>query len=94
MLLQVVTLHVFHDQKGGVAIPVRVVHADDIRVLQPRRRAGLGAKAHFVIGRFFTGQVLDLDGLDGHLAVQIGVAGLIDHTHSAFAQHADDVVTT
>jgi hypothetical protein len=93
MLLEVVALDVFHHQVGGIAMALRVVHADDVGMLQTRSRTGLGAEARLVIGRRLCRQVLDLDGLDGHAAIEIRIPRLVDHAHGTLAQHPHNVVT-
>ena len=49
VVLQVVALDELHHQKGDVTVSIRVVHADDIGVLQAGRRTRFCAKAHFVV---------------------------------------------
>ena len=94
VVLEVLPLDILHHQKCDVAITVRVVYADDVGVLQARGRPGLGAKAHLVFSRGFIGQVFNLDGFDGNAAVQIGVTPLVNQSHRALAQHADQIVST
>ena len=94
VVLEVVALDELHHQESAVAVAVGVVNTHDMRVLQARRRARLGAKTYFVFGRRFFRQVLHLDGLDRHAAVQVGVVPLVHQPHGAFAQHADQIVST
>ena len=53
MVFEVIALNELHHQVGHVQITVRVVHADDIGVLQARRRTCLCAKTHLVFGSGF-----------------------------------------
>jgi hypothetical protein len=92
VVLEVVALDVLHDQEGDVAVAVGVVDADDVGVLQPRRRARLGAEAVLVFGGGFFREVFDLDGLDGDAPVQVGVAPLVHHAHGTLAQDPEQIV--
>ena len=94
VLLEVFPLYELHDQVGHVAMPVRVIDADNIRVLQPGRGSGFGTKTRLVFGRSFRREVFHLDGLDRHAAVEVRIARLIHQPHGALAEHTDDVVTT
>jgi hypothetical protein len=94
VVLEVIALDELHDQKSDVAVAVGVIDADDVGMLQPCGRTRLGAKARFVFGGGFLGQVLDLDGLDGHAPVQVGIPALINDAHGPLAQHADQIVST
>jgi hypothetical protein len=92
VVLQVVALDVFHDQEGDVAVPVGVVHADDVGMLQPGGGTRLGAKTGLVFGRRFFRQVLDLHGLDGDPSLQVGIASLVHDSHGALAEDTDQVI--
>ena len=94
VMLEVVALDELHHQKGDIAVAVGVVHADDVRMLQARSGTRLGTKTHFVFSRSLFRQVLHLDGLDRHPALQIGIASFVDQAHRAFAQHAQQIVST
>ena len=66
---QVVTLYELHHQVGDVQVAVRVIHTDNIGVLQACCRACLGAKTYFVFVSFFLCEVFHPNGLDSHTAV-------------------------
>ena len=62
---------------------------DDVGVIERARRLGLLDEALLAvrIGRLCPGQDLDGDG-----AIEVGVAGLVNHTHPAFAELRFDAV--
>ncbi len=94
MVLQVFALNKLHDQIGHVIVAVRVIHADDVGVLQPGRRTGLGLEARLILHSGVLREVFYLDGLDRYSTVQIRVDRLIHQTHRALAEYANNVIST
>ena len=67
-----------------------VMDRDDVRLGQPGRGVGLAAKP-LAIPRL--GAQLGGQHLDGHIAVDHGVVGLINLAHAALADHRQQPVT-
>ena len=84
-LVQVLALHVLHDQHQQVADLVGVEGPDDVLVPEPARRPHLVEEAVQRLGP--AGQVF-IDDLDGHLRAHHAVLGEVDGAHAASAQLA------
>ncbi len=68
---------------------VDVVDGDDVGVVQGRGSLGLLHEAALALG---VGDLLRRQDLDGDEAVQVRVAGLVDHAHPALAELLEDLV--
>ena len=89
-LLQILALHVFHDQEMGAATLMGIVRGDDIRVTEQCRRLGLPLEAFNLVWR--------IDGrwrqrLQGHDAVQRPVQRLEHPAHAAAVDRVEDDVS-
>ena len=84
---------ILHGDVGQVALLLHVVDGDDAGMRQDAGRARLAeqalAQALLLLG---IAHVAELDGLDGHRPADIGVDGMVHHTHGAAAQFPDDLV--
>ena len=83
-------LHILQDDVVGVALLGDVVNADDVRVVEGRRRAGLAHEpldAHQVVRA-----PLGAQHLDGDAPAQGRVFGQVDGTHAALPQEILDEV--
>ena len=76
-------LHQLVDDERRLLQHAHRVHAQDPRVLERGRDLALAAEALQARGPARGG-----DHLQGHLALQLGVPGQVDHPHAALAQHA------
>ena len=94
VVLEVIALNKLQHQKSNVTVPVRVIHTDDVGVLKPRCRMRFGSESHFVFVSRLVRQAIDLDGFNGNPAIQVWIAPLIDQSHGAFAEHANQIITT
>ena len=82
-------LDALHDDEVHPVAGADVVDGDDVRVVQRAGRLG------FLNEALFAGGISDLVGgqdLDRHRAVQVGVVGLVNHTHAAFTELRYDPV--
>jgi hypothetical protein len=72
----------------------KVIHLYDVGMRQPRQRQGFALKAlhHGVMQ--IGGDGILADDLQGHLALQPGIEGLVDLCHTAMAQSFNHVITS
>jgi hypothetical protein len=82
-------LHQLHREEVDAVGVLDRVDGDDIGVVQRGNRLGLALEAPEAVG---VGRHLQRQDLEGDTAVQPGVFGGVDLTHSAFAERGDDVV--
>ena len=80
-----------HHQRRGAASPLETVDGGDVRVVERREDLGFAPEAREPIG--ISGHRLGQD-LDRHVALQVGVGGAVDLTHSASAELGEDLVGT
>ena len=73
----------------AVGGPAHVVDGHDARVVQGRQHAGLGQEG-LDVGR--RGDAVAVRHLDGHVALQVVVVGLVDHAEGAGAEPGRDAV--
>ena len=92
LLLQVSAPHQFHDHEGHALIAAGVIDTDDVGMLKPSSGTCLRPEARLVLGRHVLGQLVDANGLDRDVSVQVGIVRLIDKTHPALFQGLDDVI--
>jgi hypothetical protein len=79
-----------HEKVHAVLVP-DIVQGADVRMAQLRDRFGFAVESR--AEGFVPGQIRGQD-LDGHRALEAGVAGLVDLAHAALAQRRDDLVRT
>ncbi len=92
-ILEFLALNELHDDVGDVGLLTEVVHLDNVGMVEARDGLGLAHEPHRVfLGGLIVVHVALEDGLDGHLAVQLGVHPLVDDAHRALAEHASEVV--
>ena len=89
LLRQAAPLQVFELEIGPVVVVAEAVDLDDVGMAQLRDRLGLGEEAN---GRLVTGVFTRQDHLERDDAVELDLAGLVDDSHAAAAQHAFDLV--
>ena len=94
VVLEIMALDELHHQVGNGAIPVGIVDADDVGMLQTGDRAGLGAKTHFVVGHSARVLAFDAYGLDSNPPVQVGIARFVHHPHGAMSDRTNQFVPT
>ena len=87
-------VHVLHGDVGDVALLLDVVDRDDAGMGKDAGRAGLAeealAEALLLLG---AAGGAEGNGFDGDRAADIGVDGMVDHTHGAASQFPDDFVS-
>ena len=88
-LLQGLPLQKLHDDKGLAFMIPDVVNDTDMGMVEGRSRPGLSLKPFQ--GLPVLGELLGQK-LQGHVAAEAGVLGLVDHTHAPAAQFLDDFV--
>ncbi len=88
-LLEVDALDELHGDVGLALVLAEVVDGDDVAVAQSAGGLGLAQEALAQVGR--VGQARD-HGLEGDLAVDERVDGLVDGAHAPAAQHPLDLV--
>ena len=86
--LEVDALEQLQHHERRALVLAELVDDDDVRVLEPRRRARLAEEPRPGVG---VGQALRHD-LDRHVAVERLVAAAVDRAHRALAQLAEDLV--
>ena len=79
----------FHDGVHSLAIPLEVVNSQDVRMRNRRDRPDLALEAG---DRVLAGGHVRQQHLDGDLAVEPRVAGAVNDTHAARADHIEDLV--
>ena len=82
-------LEQFHDEEGKTLVLADVEQGADVRVGEARHRPGLPLETLALEGVRRDQRVHELD---GHLAVEPGVARTVDLAHPAGAERADDLV--
>jgi len=89
-LLEILTLQQLHRDEGrAVRVVAEVEDGHHVRVRHLRDGLRLALEALLQLG--VVGDLRDHD-LEGHVAVEHGVAGQVDLAHGALAEGADDVV--
>lgn len=88
-LLQASTRDQFQRQVGPPVVGRHLVNLDDVRMLQSRRRLGLGTEA---VQRVTAGVGAGQDHLQRHMAIERQLPCLVDHTHAAAAELALDFI--
>ena len=88
-MVQGLTLDELHGVVADPALRPVIEDADDIRVVQPGRQAGLGVEPAQV---FRVGPESRVHDLERHPALERLVLGLIDHPHPAAADASEDDV--
>ncbi len=78
-----------HEVALAVGERAEIEDFDDVLGADAAGRLGLALEARHGLALFGDARVQDLD---GHLAVDSGVLPLVNGTHSAFAEQADDAV--
>ena len=89
LFAQAVAVDQFEGEEWFAVMRADFVDVDDVGMLEPGHRLGLGAKAGQIA---FGGEVPGQDHLKGHEPVEPVLAGLVNHTHAATAQDVEDVV--
>jgi hypothetical protein len=84
-----VAIHVLHDDERLFLIRHEVVHLDNVRVRELRRRASLAKEP---LSQLEIALVVGLERLDGHQAAQVRVARQVQRSHAAAAKPALDRV--
>ena len=88
-LAQVAALEELHRHVGEAVLLAEVEDGDDVRVVELRRGLGLALEARRKSGSSARAR---RDRLEGHVAVQERVVGLVDLAHRALADLPDDPV--
>ena len=85
---------VLHDDVGRAREAPDVVDRDDAGMAETRRRHRLAREASGdrLDVRAGAAGVLPLERLDGHLAVELAIAGLVDDAHRALPEDAEQLV--
>ena len=81
-------LHVLHHDEVEAVGLGDVVDGDDVGVVERRGRLGLLHETPLALR---VGHLVGGEDLDGDEAVEVGVAGLVDDAHAAFAELLEDV---
>ena len=84
-----VALEELHRHVEEAVLLPEVVHGDDVRVVEERRRLRLALEA---LQGLVAGGDPGAERLQGHEAVEDRVPGLVDLAHRAAAELADDLV--
>jgi len=79
----------FHDQRADAAGFLEAVNVGDVRVIQRGERLRFACEAREPVG---VRRKQLRQHLDGHVAIQSGIAGAKDFAHAADAQGRDDLV--
>src|SRR5260221_4030710 len=92
--LQLFTVDELHDEVGGVPLFAEVVDLDDVRVIEPGHRTRLALEPYREILRGLFVELAHQNGLDRHLAVQLGVERFANATHRPLAEDPPELVAT
>ena len=90
--LQLLAMHVLHDDIGKVLFLAVVIDGDDVGMIELAGGLGLDQEAAGMLLGLARIKLIRADGLDGDGALDDGVEALIDDTHRALADRADDLV--
>ena len=82
-------VNVLHDEEEHVFDFIDFVNSADIRMIYGGRSAGFAHKAR---AGFFVAHQFGSKCFDGDSAMELGVFGLVDHTHPTFAYFFHDAV--
>jgi len=88
-MLQRLALQKFHGQKQFAVGFLNVVNRADVRVVQRRRRPRFSPQP---LQRLAVFGIFLRQKLQGHEAAQLGVLGLVDHTHAAATELFHDAI--
>ncbi len=92
--LQLVAADELHDEVGDVAFFAEIVDLDDVRVIEPGHGVRLAHEPHREILGGLLVELADQNGLDRHLAVELGIERLVDDAHRPLAEDALELVAT
>ena len=81
--------HVLHGNEVHALLLVDVVDVDDVGMIEGRGGLGLLDEPALAFG---VGDLLGRQDFQGNKAVEVRVAGLVDHSHPALAQLLEDLV--
>src|SRR5438445_176732 len=88
-LIERLSFQQFHDNEGPTVTLIHLMNRADVRVVQRRRGTCFSLKSLQYLGifsQFFTKE------LQGHMATELQVLSLVDHTHSSLTKLLDDAV--
>jgi hypothetical protein len=88
-------VHVFHGDVGEIALLLDIVDGDDSGMREHAGRAGLAEEA-LAHALDFVGFAIaaEVNSLDGYRATDVGIDRVVDDTHGAAPQFADDFIPT
>ena len=87
-LIERLSLEVLHDDEAHAFGAVHIVDGDDARVIEGRGGPGFLREAALALR---IGDPIGGQNFNGDVAIEAGVAGLVDRTHAAFAELLDDL---
>jgi len=88
-LLECLAVDELHHDEVSPIVLVDLVDGDDVRMIQRRRSFGFVNEP--LLARLVC-QLLGTQDFDANETIEPQIAGLIDNTHSAFAELGDDLV--
>ena len=93
--LEALALDELHDDVGQVVFPADVIDGDDVGMGQlPRGPRFADEPRHQVVFGRSLREIVEADGLDRHVPLDIGVETPVDDPHPSLAQGAEDLVFT
>ena len=87
--LQVEPLDELHGDVGLALLLSHVVHGHDVAVLQAAGGLGFAQEAGLQFGAF---GLAGRHGLQGHLALEVGIESFVDGAHASPADHLPDLI--